>query len=339
MESSPPGASRGVATGTAAAMLPMLSTRTSQEAVVQCMHNVDNSMHASDVEAAVQPKMDSRSSLMADVLADASPGSGAGPLLGVPRSASPPPGASPVAPHASHMLRSASPPLASRTQHAASTSSTTVAVAAPSPTCGSPSLRSPSTPALTVPPETPFAQMSEGMATPLRRSNRHPISGDGSSTTDEHSMAKAMRRQAARNLDPTPGTSVNKSFLSFSDTRISSSLMNIGVGMGNNLDDVRVSVGALKRMEIDRLKVSPKCLSTPPNPDTEEEDETDATYVGPLMSHLVGEVTEVGLDDARLGFMFCDFTASLRKSKSHSSRKKQKPPKKAKISTPTRVST
>jgi hypothetical protein len=115
--------------------------------------------------------------------------------------------------------------------------------------------------------------------------------------------------------------------------------MNIGVAMGNNLDDVCVSVGALKRMEIDRLKVSLKCLSTPPNPDIKEEDETDATYVGPLMSHLVGEVTEVGLDDARLGSMFCDFTTSLRKSKSHSSEKKQKPPKNAKISTPTRVST
>jgi hypothetical protein len=74
--------------------------------------------------------------------------------------------------------------------------------------------------------------------------------------------------------------------------------------------------GHLKRMEIDRLKVSPKCNSALPNPETEEEDEMDAKYDGPLIFHLVGEVTEVGLDDTRSGSMFCDFTASLRKSKS-----------------------
>ena len=92
-------------------------------------------------------------------------------------------------------------------------------------------------------------------------------------------------------------------------------------------------------MKIDRLMISPKCNASIPNPETEEEDEADAKYDGPLISHLVGEVMEVGLDDARPGSMFCDFMASSRKSKSHSSKKKQKPPKKAKSSTQTRVST
>ena len=109
--------------------------------------------------------------------------------------------------------------------------------------------------------------------------------------------------------------------------------------MGRNDNDINMSVGALKHMEIDRLKVSPKCNSALPNPEIEDEDEADAKYDGPLVSHLVGEVTEVGLDDARPGSMFCDFIASLRKSNSHSSKKKQKPPKKAKCSTPTPVST
>ncbi|XP_044336995.1 uncharacterized protein [Triticum aestivum] len=53
-------------------------------------------------------------------------------------------------------------------------------------------------------PMTPMALMSEG-SSPLRRSNRHPVSVDGSSPTDEHAMDKAMRRQAARNLDTAPG--------------------------------------------------------------------------------------------------------------------------------------
>ena len=181
--------------------------------------------------------------------------------------------------------------------------------------------------------------MSGGLATPLRRSNRHSLNVDGSSSTDEHSLAKAMRLQASRNLDPMTGTSSAQSFLSLSDNHISTSLNKVGVSMGNNDNGINLSVWVLKHMEIDRLKVSPKCKITIPDPETEEEDEADAKYDGPLISHLVGEVTEVGLDDARPGSMFCDFTVSSRKSKSHSSKKKQKPPKKAKSSTPIRVST
>ena len=124
----------------------------------------------------------------------------------------------------------------------------------------------------------------------------------------------------------------------FLNTRISSSLKNVGISMGRNDNEINMSVGALKHLQIDRLKVSPNCNSTPPNTKTKEEDETDAKYDGPLISKLVGEVTEVGLDEARPGSMFCDFIASSRKSKSHSSKKKQKPPKKAKSSTPIRVS-
>ena len=174
--------------------------------------------------------------------------------------------------------------------------------------------------------------------TPLRRSGRHFTSADGSSATDECSLSKTMRRQAQRNLDPPTGTPCNKSFLSFSDSRISSNLNNVGLKIIKNDNDVCISVGVLKHMEIDRLKVSPKCSSPLPYPETEEE-EPVAAYDGPLLSHLVGALTEVGLDDARLGSMFFDFTASSHKSKSHSSKKKQKPPKKAKVSTLTRVST
>ena len=209
-----------------------------------------------------------------------------------------------------------------------------------SPTLGT--LRT--TPALqrttsTTPSKTLTGTTSGGLATPLRRSNRHSLNVDGSSSTDEHSLAKAMRLQASRNLDPMTGTSSAQSSLSLSDNHISTSLNKVGVSMGNNDNEINLSVRVLKHMEIDRLKVSPKCKITIPDPDTEEVGEADAKYDGPLISHLVGEVTEVGLDDARPGSMFCDFMASSRKSKSHSSKKKQKPPKKAKSSTQTQVST
>ena len=45
-------------------------------------------------------------------------------------------------------------------------------------------------------------------------------------------------------------TSPVRSFLSFSDNCISSSLSNIGISMGKKDDEVSVAVGALKHMEI-----------------------------------------------------------------------------------------
>ncbi|KAM3329058.1 hypothetical protein ACQJBY_026241 [Aegilops geniculata] len=54
-------------------------------------------------------------------------------------------------------------------------------------------------------PKTLTGTTSGGLATPLRRSNRHSLNADGSSSTDEHSLAKAMRHQASRNLDPMTG--------------------------------------------------------------------------------------------------------------------------------------
>lgn len=82
-----------------------------------------------------------------------------------------------------------------------------------------------------------------------------------------------MRRQASRNLGFTPGTSPAKSFFSFSDTRISTSLQNVGFSLGKNNNDINMPVGVLKPMEIGRLRVSPRCNSTLPNTETEEEDE------------------------------------------------------------------
>jgi len=83
-------------------------------------------------------------------------------------------------------------------------------------------------------------------------------------------------------------------------------------------------------VEIDHLKVSPKFLSKPMTALLDDE-EADATYDGQLLSHLVGEVSEVDLDETRLGSIY-DLTASSRKSKSTSLKKGKKPAKRAKIS-------
>lgn len=79
-----------------------------------------------------------------------------------------------------------------------------------------------------------------------------------------------------------------------------SNLNLVGVLLGSNDVEVQVSANALKNVEIDRLKVSPK-FSTKLNNSQLDDDEADAIHDGQLLSHLVGEVSEVGLDEDCLG--------------------------------------
>ena len=66
-------------------------------------------------------------------------------------------------------------------------------------------------------------------------------------------------------------------------------------------------------MEIDRVKASSSVLSTPTTQPLDEDEATDIVD-GQLLSHLVGEVLEVGLDETMLGSIFYLQTSS-RKSK------------------------
>ena len=133
-------------------------------------------------------------------------------------------------------------------------------------------------------------------------------------------MAKAMRHKALQNAQLTPGTSSkSKSFSSFSTPQLTSRLYNVGVSMGRNEKEVLVSANALRHMEIDRVKVFPSTKSRPAAPPLDDDEATD-NVDGQLLSHLVGEVSEVGLDDAELGSIY-DLQASGRKSKNASDKK------------------
>ena len=57
-----------------------------------------------------------------------------------------------------------------------------------------------------------------------------------------------------------------------------------------------------------------------------EEEELHAIVDGQLLSHLVGEVSEVVFDETRLDSLF-ELKASGRKSKSQKSRRRQRVPK------------
>jgi len=150
---------------------------------------------------------------------------------------------------------------------------------------------------------------------------------DGATPTDEDSLARAMRLQATRNLDFSQGISTTKSFLSFPDVCISSNMKALGVSFGSTGSEVNISVNALRRVEFDRSKVSPK-VNDYPTDDELDDEEDNATYDGKLLSHLVGMVSEVRLDDVRLGSI-CDLTTTTRKSKSHRIVKSKPPSKRA----------
>ena len=145
---------------------------------------------------------------------------------------------------------------------------------------------------------------------------------DGASVTDEDSMTKAMRRKATRNLDYS-GTELNsKSFLSFSPQSIHSKLSSVGVNLGNSKFQVNVSTNVLRHMEFDRLTVIPK-VSTKLSATYVDEEEAIVTSDGQLLSHLIGEVLEGGLDDDGLISLY-ELKASGQKSKSKTNKSSRK---------------
>ena len=60
-----------------------------------------------------------------------------------------------------------------------------------------------------------------------------------------------------------------------------------------------ISTKALKHLEYDRLKVTPRVSSKSYVSHTDEE-ELHATFVGQVLSHFVGAVSYVGLDEPEL---------------------------------------
>jgi hypothetical protein len=86
-----------------------------------------------------------------------------------------------------------------------------------------------------------------------RRSARHAATNDGSTTTDEDMMIKAMRRKATKNLDFSGMDTPSSSFIPLSTPVLSSKLSFVGISLGKNYSEINVSANVLRRMEFDRL--------------------------------------------------------------------------------------
>jgi hypothetical protein len=155
-----------------------------------------------------------------------------------------------------------------------------------------------------------------------RRSTRHAATEDGSSATDEDTLQKAMRRKAAKNLDFSGMDSSSSSFIPLPTQVLSSKLNSVGISLGKNSSEISVSANVLRRMEFDRLTVSPKSHNIVDITETDDE-EAIATLDGQLLSSLVGVVSEVDFNESMLGSLY-ELKASGRKSKSASRNKAQK---------------
>jgi hypothetical protein len=132
-------------------------------------------------------------------------------------------------------------------------------------------------------------------------------------------MQRAMRRKAEKNLDTAGTRQTSKSFTSFSDSRISSNLISLGVSLGTRPDEVSVSANVLRQTELDRLTVVPNDstgLETP----VDDDDGADDILDGQLLSSIIGSLTEVDLEHSELSSIY-DLKASARGSRSSAGKK------------------
>jgi hypothetical protein len=90
-------------------------------------------------------------------------------------------------------------------------------------------------------------------------------------------------------------------------------------------------------MEVDRLTVIPKVSAFSCTTYDDDEEEVIATSDGQLLSHLIGKVSDVIKDEARLSSLY-ELKAYGQKSGSCSSKKGKNPKKRANVSPSTIVS-
>jgi hypothetical protein len=148
------------------------------------------------------------------------------------------------------------------------------------------------------------------------------VDANGVSAMDEDMLTKAMHRMAGQNLDSIGTSPSSKSFLKFSPSCIASNLSSVGVSLGNNSRDIKVSTNVLKNMEYDCLTLVPK-VSNVLDTSLLEDEEAHATMDGHLLSSLVGVVLEAVLDKTELSSLY-DLRVSGRKSKTSTEKKSRK---------------
>src|SRR5947207_2154680 len=119
-------------------------------------------------------------------------------------------------------------------------------------------------------------------------------------------------------------TTPSFSIATMSDENCVVNLDNIGFRMKKNSAGVNLSIKALKRVEVDRIKMhqsskqkaarSASLENREANP-FESSDDEDAEIEADLLAHLIKDVSEVDLETEDLDMKICDLMASSRKSR------------------------
>jgi hypothetical protein len=110
---------------------------------------------------------------------------------------------------------------------------------------------------------------------------------------DEDLSTRAQRLKAIKNLDA-PGTTEIKSFLSFPNAKIRSTIISLGIAFGSNLDQ---GIDLIKKTECGRLLEAPNLAAVPEAQDRLDEDfesEVDSDFGLDLnaIKHLTGDITD-----------------------------------------------
>jgi hypothetical protein len=151
-------------------------------------------------------------------------------------------------------------------------------------------------------------------STPVKRSKRRE------GLVDEDSSARAQRLKAIKNLDA-PGMSETKSFLSFTNDKIKSSIISLGISGGINLDQ---GIDKIKNIELHRMLETPVIgLANEAQNTSDDDGESDVDNDFGLdhnaIKHLIGDIAETM--DGNDGSPLTNFKPLPRHKKACSSRK------------------
>jgi hypothetical protein len=129
-------------------------------------------------------------------------------------------------------------------------------------------------------------ELHTGWSSPIKRCKRRE------GLVDEDSSTRAQCLKAIKNLDA-PGTTESKSFLSFSNAKIRSTIRSLGFAFGSNLDQ---GIDLIKEIECGRLLEAPNLDAVPEAQDRLEdfESEVDSDFGHDLhaIKHLTQDIAE-----------------------------------------------
>ena len=138
----------------------------------------------------------------------------------------------------------------------------------------------------------PVAMLEELKETPTRRTSKRRAN-----SLDEHSLDRAQRLTAMRNLDVPKGTRPSASFLSLTDDCIISNITNLGVLMGVSESQSKCVTRHIRELEHGRLASSPENQSKVKSDLSKDLDALEDTENDGFDQLMIKEMNSAALED------------------------------------------